>query len=107
MCTIHLRFLKDEDGNDISPVRHVQFGGVITNKEEVEERLRRAQLAILNPAVDSLSYLRDPMPRNSSSMVSFSENFISLEISGPDVTDLSFCDLPGKELHTIQWYFQH
>ncbi|CAE6452553.1 unnamed protein product [Rhizoctonia solani] len=94
-CTVHLRFLKDASGNDINPIRNVQFGSIITRKTDVEDRLRRAQLAILNPGVDSALYLRDPVPRPSSAAVAFSENFVSVEISGPDVTDLSFCDLPG------------
>ncbi|KAF8603999.1 hypothetical protein BDV93DRAFT_117624 [Ceratobasidium sp. AG-I] len=94
-CTVHLRFLKDEKGNDISPIRNVQFGGVITNKVDVEDRLRRAQLAILNPGVDSDKYLTGNAPAGSSGEVAFSENFVSVEISGPEVTNLSFCDLPG------------
>ncbi|CUA74652.1 hypothetical protein RSOLAG22IIIB_11369 [Rhizoctonia solani] len=94
-CTVHLRFLKDASGNDINPVRNVQFGSIITRKADVEDRLRRAQLAILSPGVDSASFLRDPLPKTSSTAVAFSENFVSVEISGPDVTDLSFCDLPG------------
>lgn len=94
-CTIHLRFLKDENGDDISPIRNVAFGGVITEKHEVEERLRRAQLAILNPGRDSAAYLDDDVPASGLSSVAFSENFISVEIHGPDVTNLSFCDLPG------------
>ncbi|QRV97583.1 dynamin central region protein [Ceratobasidium sp. AG-Ba] len=94
-CTVHLRFLKDENGDDISPIRNVAFGGRITKKEEVEERLRRAQLAILNPGKDSAAYLDDDIPASSPNSVAFSENFISVEITGPDVTNLSFCDLPG------------
>ncbi|KAH7334548.1 P-loop containing nucleoside triphosphate hydrolase protein [Rhizoctonia solani] len=94
-CTVHLRFLKDASGNDINPVRNIQFGGIITRKADVEDRLRRAQLAILSPAVESSLFLRDPLPKASSTAVAFSENFVSVEISGPDVTDLSFCDLPG------------
>ncbi|KAG9123954.1 hypothetical protein FRC07_013378 [Ceratobasidium sp. 392] len=94
-CMVYLRFLKDQDGNDISPVRNIPFGGVITEKEDVEERLRRAQLAILNPSVDATSYLNDTYPKTSANAVAFSENFVSVEISGPDVTNLSFCDLPG------------
>ncbi|KAG9082166.1 hypothetical protein FS749_007065, partial [Ceratobasidium sp. UAMH 11750] len=94
-CTVHLRFLKDENGNDISPVRNITFGGVITDKDQVEDRLRRAQLAILNPGVNATSYLGDIIPTTSSDAVAFSENFVSVEISGPDVTNLSFCDLPG------------
>ncbi|KAF8756245.1 Fungalysin metallopeptidase (M36) [Rhizoctonia solani] len=81
--------------NDINPVRNIMFGTVINRKTDVEDRLRRAQLAILSPGIDSSLFLRDPLPRTSSTTVAFSENFVSVEISGPDVTDLSFCDLPG------------
>jgi hypothetical protein len=32
--------------------------------------------------------------------LSFSGDCVSLEISGPDVADLSFCDLPGALYHS-------
>lgn len=38
-------------------------------------------------------------------MAAFSENFVSMEISGPDVTDLSFCDLPGKKPFRFKGFF--
>lgn len=28
--------------------------------------------------------------------LTFSTDYVSLQISGPDVADLSFCDLPGE-----------
>ena len=76
--------------------QHIPFGPVITDKKEVEERIRRAQHAILRPSQKpdvfltgsdaDLDYRRE---------LTFSKNCVSLEISGPELTDLSFCDLPG------------
>jgi hypothetical protein len=53
-------------------------------------------MKILNPSIDSRRFLEgdddDPPERQ----LTFSSNCICLEISGNDVADLSFCDLPGK-----------
>jgi hypothetical protein len=60
----------------------------------VEDRIRRAQRAILNPSKDPNRYLlQDDV--SDEKEVSFSKNYVSLEISGPELTDLSFVDLPG------------
>ncbi|KAH7334233.1 P-loop containing nucleoside triphosphate hydrolase protein [Rhizoctonia solani] len=96
-CRIYLRFLKDSNGSDINPVRNVPFGPIMYSQSEIEDRIRRAQLAILAPNEDPTSFLSrdlkgDPVQ---SGGVAFSENYISVEISGPGVTNLSFCDLPG------------
>ena len=73
------------------------FGDPIFNKSEVEDRIRRAQRAILNPSTPSAAFL-DGEPEDGSgvSEVAFSMNCISLQISGRNVADLSFVDLPGK-----------
>lgn len=60
----------------------------------MEERIRRAQRAILNPSKPSRQFLEDTEEVNDPEL-SFSSNCVSLQISGPDVADLSFCDLPG------------
>lgn len=69
---------------------------MIHDKDDVEERIRRAQRAILNPGTLIRDFLdghdEDPIGRE----LSFSKNCVCLEISGPDVADLSFVDLPGK-----------
>ncbi|KAI0644851.1 P-loop containing nucleoside triphosphate hydrolase protein [Trametes meyenii] len=93
-CTVSLRILNDKDGRPLGQPRNEPFGGPIFDKAEVEDRIRRAQCAILNPSIDPDEFLRDegtPLGRE----VSFSVNSICLQISGPDVEDLSFCDLPG------------
>jgi hypothetical protein len=82
-------------------MRSQPFGKPIYDNEEVEGRIRRAQLAILNPSKDPQFYLNASedwefdLPE-----LGFSGDCVSLEISGPDVADLSFCDLPGAFYHS-------
>ncbi|KAF8600340.1 P-loop containing nucleoside triphosphate hydrolase protein [Ceratobasidium sp. AG-I] len=96
-CRIFLRFLKDRTGADINPVRNVPFGPVMYSQVDIEGRLRRAQLAILSPDIDPSVFISSEQvhPTASSVGAAFSENYISVEISGPEITNLSFCDLPG------------
>ncbi|GJJ07916.1 hypothetical protein Clacol_002122 [Clathrus columnatus] len=93
-CAVSLRFLTDQDGSLLDAARNVQFGDIIKNPRDVEERLRRAQLAILNPSVPFEFFLEGHGQFTKPSL-NFSNNIVCLEIKGPDVTDLSFCDLPG------------
>ncbi|THG94608.1 hypothetical protein EW026_g6893 [Hermanssonia centrifuga] len=65
------------------------------DKSEVEERIRRAQRAILNPNTLSMRFLEGPDEDPIGRELTFSMNSICLQISGSDVADLSFCDLPG------------
>ncbi|KAF9465139.1 P-loop containing nucleoside triphosphate hydrolase protein [Collybia nuda] len=64
-------------------------------KHDVEDRIRRAQRAILNPGKPAQYFLMAENDDHSESEVNFSLDRVSLQISGPDVADLSFCDLPG------------
>lgn len=95
-CAVTLRFIMDANGQPLRQIRNETFGDVIVDKEEVEGRIRRAQRAILNPSVPIRDFLEGhdeyPIDRE----LGFSKNCVSLEISGPDVADLSFVDLPGK-----------
>jgi hypothetical protein len=81
----------------LGQARNDPFGPIIYDKSKVEERIRRAQLAILNPKVAPASFLEDAAGDRTGveSQLSFSLNAVTLQISGPDVADLSFCDLPG------------
>jgi hypothetical protein len=92
---VEIRFTIDSSGQPLGTPLVIPFGDVITNKGAVEERLRRAQRAVLNPKTGHIHFLNgrdeDP-PKNE---LSFSTNCVSLQISGRDLTDLSFCDLPG------------
>ncbi|KAG8697349.1 hypothetical protein FRC09_007916 [Ceratobasidium sp. 395] len=66
----------------------------LTSRDEVQERIRRAQLAILNPTIDSLSFLTSDENAQYRSR-SFSQNCVIVELSGNQLSDLNFVDLPG------------
>lgn len=74
---------------------NVVFGPVIKDKKLVEERIRRAQRAILSPSENPTAFLSGPDEDRDHPELTFSKNCVCLEISGPELTDLSFCDLPG------------
>ena len=79
----------------------IPFGAAITQKGRVEERIRRAQRAILNPSISHETFLSGPDGEPDKMELSFSKNCVCLELSGPDLTDLSFCDLPGTWLPLV------
>ncbi|KAJ6564726.1 P-loop containing nucleoside triphosphate hydrolase protein [Mycena capillaripes] len=92
-CTVELRFITDKNGQSLGQPRNEAFGEPIFDKSEVEDRIRRAQRAILNPSKPARTFLEDD--DEDAAEVSFSTNYISLQISGPELADLSFVDLPG------------
>ncbi len=97
-CEVSLKFQVDARNVPLPRVRNFSFGPTIRDPAQVEDRLRRAQLAILNPDLDRdgfpESFLTGSLPEARS--VSFSRNCISLKVRGPDIVDLSFVDLPGR-----------
>ncbi|KAF9234014.1 P-loop containing nucleoside triphosphate hydrolase protein [Melanogaster broomeanus] len=90
-CIVKLHFSTDSKGRP--SVRNPAFGPAITDKSQVQDRIRRAQLAILNPSKDHNRFLDGEGPEENE--LSFSKDYVSLEISGRDLADLSFVDLPG------------
>jgi hypothetical protein len=100
-CQISLRFETNERGSPET----VLFGEPLSDKRQLEVALRRAQLAILNPGVtpsrfvdfDIASLAENELPLGSTRQLQFSSNVICLDLSGRDLVDLSFIDLPGKE----------
>ncbi|KAJ7813927.1 P-loop containing nucleoside triphosphate hydrolase protein [Mycena olivaceomarginata] len=92
-CTVDLHFITDKNGQSLGQARNEGFGEPIFDKSGVEDRIRRAQRAILNPSKPPRTFLEED--EEDVPEVSFSTNYISLQISGPDVADLSFVDLPG------------
>ena len=98
-CVVSLRILKDEDGAELAQPHEIEFGDPIFDKPLVTDRIRRAQCAILNPNTKSDFFL-DARPEDlEKKELSFSFNSVCLQISGKDVDDLSFVDLPG--VHSI------
>ncbi|KAL4066183.1 P-loop containing nucleoside triphosphate hydrolase protein [Scleroderma citrinum] len=91
-CVVKLHFHTDIRGEAIPP-RIESFGDAMSDKSEVEERIRRAQRAILNPSTNPDIFLGGATVQDDGT--SFSRNYISLEISGRELEDLSFVDLPG------------
>lgn len=98
---VSLRFIQDSDGQILGQVRNEVFGDPILDKTQVEERIRRAQRAILNPSRSTKTFLQGDSEDDEPTELSFSINCVSLQISGPDVADLSFCDLPGARFYFV------
>ena len=90
-----MRKTVDKYGQLLGTAEHIPFGPAIEDKELVEERIRRAQRAILSPSENPDVFLSGPDEDPSHRELTFSKNCVALDISGPDLTDLSFCDLPG------------
>ena len=71
---------------------------VITDESELEEALRSAQRAILNPSKPHKLYVPGGQgkvsPSRNATEAKFSPNVVSVEISGPSLSPLSFFDLP-------------
>ncbi|KAI0350450.1 hypothetical protein OH77DRAFT_1068510 [Trametes cingulata] len=105
-CQISIRWEFDAAGRHLARgVQEVPFGPRITDKDQVEPMLRRAQAAILSTAsggpvahfVDmDLAEVRSRMdPKSGERPLAFSRNTICVDLRGPDLADLSFVDLPG------------
>jgi vacuolar protein sorting-associated protein 1 len=101
-CQITLHFLVDANGNNLLAEKDVPFGPIITNKEDVELWIRRAQAAILSPHLPNTEFYTKTLTDLRSAtkvdtlMLPFSTNTIRVEIKDPELTDLSFIDLPGN-----------
>ncbi|KAH9915501.1 P-loop containing nucleoside triphosphate hydrolase protein [Fomitopsis serialis] len=94
-CIVSLRFITDERGQALGHARNESFGEVIFEKAKVEERIRRAQRAALNPSTRPIQFLQGADADPAHPELSFTTNCVCLQIRGSDVADLSFCDLPG------------
>ncbi|KIK69970.1 hypothetical protein GYMLUDRAFT_151336 [Collybiopsis luxurians FD-317 M1] len=94
-CVVSIRLITDSTGQPLGQARNEPFGDVIYDKAEVEERIRRAQRAILHPHIPRSQILAGDEEPDDGQGLTFSSNCVSLQITGPDVADLSFCDLPG------------
>ena len=98
-CSIFLRFQVDGNGKPLAKVVETQFGKTITDKGEVANTLRRAQRAILRPALNFNLFLDDSdKDVVDPPALSFSANCVCIRVSGPQVPDLFFYDLPGMNI---------
>lgn len=100
-CQITLRYSVDGNGRNLAIPERALFGPPIRDKESMELWLRRAQAAILSPHMEhgdfhdkTLEDLQEAM-RTDLNVLPFSKNVIQVEVEDPDLTDLSFIDLPG------------
>jgi hypothetical protein len=66
----------------------------------LEERIFRAQRAILNPSIPTQTFLEGGIDPSAPNELTFSSNIVCLEITGPDYSDISFVDLPGPSPKT-------
>jgi len=92
---VSIRLIVDNYGRPLQRPTIQRFGDTITSKADVEERIKRAQLAILNPGIAAEDFLTVDLPFSETNESRFSKNSIILDISGPGVDDLAFVDLPG------------
>ncbi|KAG8920245.1 hypothetical protein FRC02_001037 [Tulasnella sp. 418] len=94
-CKVTLRFRVDELNRPLNVHSDHPFGDTIYDKQEVEDRLRQAQRAILRPGTDINSFLTNADLNIPGESQSFSNNCVCIRVAGPDVPDLYFYDLPG------------
>ena len=86
---------KYEQWEDTGSQNAIDFTNV-TQKSELENALRLAQNAILNPQIaPNAVLLANDVEMASNSKISFSPNIIGLEISAPELPEISLLDLPG------------
>ena len=104
-CQIKIRWEYEESGKDnkrLEEVKEVQFGPLLTDKSQVEPMLRRAQAAVLNPHISEEKFVEMGEEKLKASKVDgrksllFSRNVVCIELTGPELVDLSFVDLPGE-----------
>lgn len=108
-CQVRLRRKRDTDLDATSAgldsktnAREENFGPLLTNKTDLEHLIRRAQLAILNPGSPISQFVQmteeevEERTSGNDSQLQFSQDVVCLDITGPEVTNLSFIDLPGK-----------
>ncbi|KAJ9083772.1 hypothetical protein DSO57_1031396 [Entomophthora muscae] len=102
-CSISLQFQNDKYGKRLSKPKEYEFKTGIRNKNDVENAVRCAQKAILNPNNDSSAYkdydfddssLEARMTDVNSNQLTFTYNTVCIKISGSTV-NLTLIDLPG------------
>ncbi|KAH9006239.1 P-loop containing nucleoside triphosphate hydrolase protein [Lactarius hatsudake] len=98
-CQVYLRRVIASSGTTVSDLPKEPFGDLITDKDLLEDRISRAQFAILNPSTPAGTFLEGDADPGSNELT-FSPNIICLEITGPEYSEISFVDLPGL-IHNV------
>ncbi|KAH9976107.1 P-loop containing nucleoside triphosphate hydrolase protein [Lactifluus volemus] len=96
-CPTECQLERSDSPWECKPASHHHNGTIRTDhhhKSDVTDRIRRAQRAILSPTIPPDSFLSGN-GMDTELEFSFSYNCIVLHISGSDITDLNFIDLPG------------
>ncbi|KZT10439.1 P-loop containing nucleoside triphosphate hydrolase protein [Laetiporus sulphureus 93-53] len=102
-CQVSIRLEFDNHGQRKRKVEEITFGGPIRDKTAVELALRRAQAAALNPSLPISSFVEVSAEMigcgqfGTERQLLFSRNAVCLDVYGPDLTELSFIDLPLVE----------
>jgi vacuolar protein sorting-associated protein 1 len=99
-CRISLRFEYDDRGTPLPASTTHEFGAILTNKNQFEICVRRAQAAVLNPHLPHDTFVKKTVQElkdatQSDSCLKFSKNTVCVDITDPEATSLSFSDLPG------------
>lgn len=98
-CRISLRFDYDDKVPLPASTTH-EFGPILTNKNQFEICVRRAQAAVLNSHLPHDTFVRKTVQdlndaTQSDLCLKFSKNTVCVDITDPEATSLSFADLPG------------
>jgi len=106
ICQISLRIMYDSVGESLAEPQVLKFGESMTDASEVENRLRQAQKAVLNFHDDDQMDLRRFLEDLDvvTEVSGFSRNVVRLEVSGAELVDVTFIDLPGIITNANQVY---
>ncbi|KAH7329757.1 P-loop containing nucleoside triphosphate hydrolase protein [Rhizoctonia solani] len=88
---VFLKFERGERDGEVGD--EIPFGGPLDDPDLVEERIKLAQIAVLNPLTEPELILRGEVP--SPGGLSFTKNTVVVKLTGRELADLSFVDLPG------------
>ena len=90
-CQVSIRWEFDKNDKPLDKVYEEPFGALVTDKADVELALRRAQAAVLNPTVSTVSFLTySPEDlkngvRSSQRTMQFSRNVVCVDLEGPEL----------------------
>ncbi|TCD68939.1 hypothetical protein EIP91_009329 [Steccherinum ochraceum] len=100
VARVSIRTEYDSQGTRLNDIHEVSFGDDIVNAQDVELRLRQAQALVLSASrhpdkLEFLSKSADDLRNLTHATHQFSRNVVCIDISGPELANLDFVDLPG------------